>query len=128
MSINRNIWSLFYVIFIAGILFFFLLSYTKYRDIQEEYHLKYVYFTGMIAQASHSRFFQDEFMLEVLGNQLLKDDQYKDRLKSTKLFDKLLEKNPMLAGFAFIDINGNYLAGRVPISNFRICLIFLKIN
>lgn len=119
MSINRNIWSLFYVIFIAGILFFLLLSYTKYRDIQEEYHLKYVYFTGMISEASHSRFVQDEFMLEVLGTQLLKDDQYKDRLKSTKLFDALLEKNPTLAGFGLVDTEGNFVAGssNIKLSN-----------
>ncbi len=110
MSINRNIWSLFYVMFAAGILLFFLLSYTKYRDIQEEYHLKYIYFTGMISQASHSRFIQDEFMLEVLGTQLLQDDQYKDRIKSAKLFDKLLQKNPTLSGFSLVDTEGNLLA------------------
>ncbi len=111
MLIKKNIWSLFYVIFIAGMFFFFLLSYTKYKDIQEEYHLKYVYFTGMISQASHSRFIQDEFMLEVLGTQLLNDDQYKDKLKTTKLFDELLQKNPTLAGFAFVDTDGNFVAG-----------------
>jgi diguanylate cyclase (GGDEF)-like protein len=111
MLINRNIWSLFYVIFVAGILLFVLLSYTKYKDIQEEYHLKYVYFTGMIAQASHSRFIQDEFMLEILGTQLLKDDQYKDQVKSTRLFDQLLQKNPTLAGFGFADAQGDFFAG-----------------
>lgn len=110
MLINRNIWSLFYVIFIVGILLFFLLSYTKYKDIEKEYHLQYVYFTGMIAQASHSRFIQDEFMLEVLGTQLLKHEQYKDRVRSTTLFDKLLQKNPTLAGFALVDIQGNFIA------------------
>ncbi len=116
---NRNIWSLFYIIFIGGVLFFFLLSYTKYTDIKEEYHLKYVYFTSMISQASHSRFIQDEFMLEVLGTQLLNKDQYQDKFKSTKLFDELLQKNPTLAGFGLVDTEGNFVMGssNIKLSN-----------
>jgi len=111
MLIKRNIWSLFYFMFITGILFFCLISYAKYKDIQEEYHLKYIYFTGMILQASHSRFIQDEFMLEVLGTQLLKGNQYRDKVKSNKLFDELLEKNPTLAGFGLVDTEGRFVAG-----------------
>ena len=86
------------------------LSYTKYHDIKDSYHVKYRYFTEIIAQVTNSMFLQDDLMLEILGVELLEDDKYKSKEKSSKIFDRLLFKDPALAGFGLVDVHGNYMA------------------
>ncbi len=110
MTIKRNIWSLFYFVLMGGIFLFLVLSYSRYKDIEDDYHQKYRYFTGIISQSAHSRFAQDEFILEVLGIQLLTDKQYQDTMKTQKFFDDLLKKNPTLAGFGLVNTDGDFVS------------------
>jgi len=109
MMIKKNMWVLFYFLLLGGVLLLATLSYTKYNDIRENHHLKYRYFTEIISQVTHSMFLQDELMLELLGIQLLEENKYKDKSESTKIFDRLLEKDPAVAGFGLVDVEGNYL-------------------
>jgi diguanylate cyclase (GGDEF)-like protein len=110
MLIKKNLWTVFYLIVFGGVLLFTTLTYLKYSDILDSYHLKYRHYTEMVAQSSHSLLLQNELLLEILGTQLLEDDKYTDREASQKIFDRLLKLNPALAGFGLIDTNGNYLS------------------
>ena len=102
-------WALFYLIVFGGLLLLTTLSYIKYNEIRDSHHLKHRYFTEIISQVSHAMFLQDELMLELLGIQLLEDENYKDRRKSTKTFDRLLKKDPALAGFGLANIDGQFI-------------------
>ena len=110
MLIKKNLWTVFYLIVVGGILLFATLTYLKYNDILDSYHLRYRHYTEIVSQSSHSLLLQNELILEILGTQLLEDKKYTDREESKKVFDRLLNLNPALAGFALIDKNGDYLS------------------
>ena len=110
MLIKKQLWIFLYLIVVGGVILLTTLTYLKYSDILDSYHLRYSHYTEMVAQSSHSLLLQNELLLEVLGTQLLEDEKYTDSKASIKVFDRLLKLNPALAGFALVDKNGNYLS------------------
>ena len=109
MIIKKNIWTAFYLIVLGGTFLFMFLSYLKWQDIEEGYHAKYRNLTEIIGHSTRSVFDRDELMLEVLGTQLFENNTYENGRYSKKLFDQLLDKNPMFAGFILVDVNGELL-------------------
>ena len=110
MLIKKNLWSVFYLIVAGGVVLFATLTYLKYNDIHDSYHLRYRHYTEIVSQSLHSLLIQNELILEILGTQLLEEEKYSDREESKKVFDRLLKLNPSLAGFGLVDKNGNYLS------------------
>ena len=100
--IQKNIWTIFYVLFLGALLFLGIVSYTKYHSIEEKYSTDQVNLVKLISNATHSLLLAQEMMLEILGNQTLKDHD-------PKTMDDLLILNPSIVAFGFVDLEGNYL-------------------
>ena len=109
MKTKNNIWLAFYLLFFIGVLLLMSISYLKFQDVKKDYYSENEYLTQIVAQATNSIFVQYEMMLEVLGEQLIEHNNYKNSERSAFLLDRLLKKNPVLAGLGLIDVNGNFL-------------------
>ncbi|QOY53676.1 EAL domain-containing protein [Candidatus Sulfurimonas marisnigri] len=109
MIFKKNVWIIFYFIFIVAFSFYSLLLYFRYYEIEDRRLLSYKYYTEIIAQATNSIFTQEEMLLNTLGNQLLKNSAYKNVEDSKKILDSLLIKDSLLLGFGLADIEGNIL-------------------
>lgn len=107
--IQKNIWSLFYLILFISSIFFTIIAYSQWKHINEDYKLRNENFTKIIATSTKSYFNQIDMIIELLGKQLLEEEKYKDNVKSKELFKKMLKINNSIIAYALIDINGNYL-------------------
>jgi len=100
---------IFYIVIFIGFIGLTILSYVKYVYIKNEYYTKNEYLTQLVSSSVDNILNQYEITLEILAEQLLKDDLYNDKKKAQQLLDKLLAKNPSLLGFGLADTNGNFI-------------------
>ena len=75
------------------------------------------HYTQIISKTIHSDFLQKDIILTILGNQLLKDDNYKNTQKTKEIFDELLKKNNYIAGFGLVNTDGNLIVTSSNIKN-----------
>ncbi|AFL68317.1 bifunctional diguanylate cyclase/phosphodiesterase [Sulfurospirillum barnesii] len=100
--IQKNIWTIFYIILFSGTLFLGIASYNTWHSIDEKYATNQSNLVKLVGNATHSLFLSQEMMLDVLGKQVLKD-------KEPRILDDLLRLNPSVVAFGFVDVNGTYL-------------------
>ncbi len=117
MTINYNIWKVFYLLLFMSILFMSYISYNTYTSVRDRYQTQVHHYTEIIAAAVSSDIQKHDMLLTVLGNQLLRNNNYKDLNKTKIILDNLLEQNSYLAGFGLLDINGNMIAASSNITN-----------
>ena len=110
MIIHYNVWKIFYLILISAFLVFSILLYFSFANINQRHHTEVEYYAEIISKTLNAKLLQNEMMLETIGKQLLKNNSYKNSEKTQKLLDSLLKKNPSLAAFGLVDINGNIIA------------------
>jgi len=109
MIIKNNIWKLFYLIFFVAILLTIILLYLSYNDIKERYLSEVEHHTEIISRSVIADFLQEDIILGVVGEQLFKDENYKNEEKTKKILDKLLKQDPFLVSFGLADVDGNIL-------------------
>jgi len=100
--IQKNIWTIFYILFIGAFLFLGIVSYSKWNNVHEKYVTDQTNLVKLVSNATHSLFLAQEMMLTILGNQVVKDDD-------PRILDDLLRINPSVVAFGFADTEGNYL-------------------
>jgi len=100
--IQKNIWTIFYIILFSGTLFLGIASYNTWHSIDEKYATNQSNLVKLVSNATHSLLLSQEMMLDVLGKQILKE-------KDPHILDDLLRLNPSVVGFGFVDVNGTYL-------------------
>lgn len=100
--IQKNIWTIFYILLLSALVFLGFVSYTKWNSIHEKYATDQTHLVKLVSNATHSLFLTQEMMLNILGNQIIKD-------KNPRILDELLLINPSVVAFGFTDIEGNYL-------------------
>lgn len=118
-TIKKNIWALFYIILFFYISFFSIVSYMKWKEINHEHIVQNENLAMLIGKSTQSYFKQIDMVLELLGSQLLENDNYKDTTKAKKLFSKMLSLNESIIAYALIDTKGNYLVTHLdePVEN-----------
>ena len=99
---RKNIWTIFYILLAGAFLFLGIISYLKWNSIHEKYATDQTNLVKLVANATHSLFLSQEMTLNILGNQILKDND-------PRIMDDLLELNPSVVAFGFVDTDGNYL-------------------
>ncbi|QOP45941.1 bifunctional diguanylate cyclase/phosphodiesterase [Sulfurimonas paralvinellae] len=124
MKLQKNIMSIFYVVIFIGLVAVTVLSTLQYNSIKEDNYTQNEYLVQLVNNNIESILNQYSITLELLGQQLLENDTYKNTHKTEILLDKLLQNNSTLLGFGLIDTTGNFLAAssNVDISkmpNFR---------
>jgi len=117
--IKRNIWSLFYILFIFGTIFLVGASYYKWEDLKQKSFLKQESLVSLVSNATNSLFVAQEMLLDVLGSNLVKNDAYKDVLQTSKLLDEMLLLNPSIAAFGLVTPKGKIVTvgSNINVSN-----------
>jgi diguanylate cyclase (GGDEF)-like protein len=70
-----------------------------------------------MAKSVNADFLQEEMTLGLVGEQIFKDNKYKDEEKTKEIFDRLLSQNPYLVSLGLADVDGNVL---IPSSNVKL--------
>ena len=99
--LQKNIWTIFYILLIGAFVFLGIVSFTKWESVHEKYTTDQVNLVKLVSNATHSLFLAQETTLNILGNQILKD-------KDPRVMDDLLTLNPSIVAFGFVDLDGNY--------------------
>ena len=99
--LQKNIWTIFYILLIGTFIFLGIVSFTKWESVHEKYTTDQVNLVKLVSNATHSLFLAQETTLNILGNQILKD-------KDPRVMDDLLTLNPSIVAFGFVDLDGNY--------------------
>lgn len=104
--VKKNVWSLFYLVFCLSLLTLSTIIYSIYKGIHEEYQLEQENIVQMTANSTTSILLQYEMMLNILGKQLIKDENYKSIDRSRVLLDELIYMNPSILGLSLVKPNG----------------------
>ncbi len=100
--IQKNIWTIFYILLLSALVFLGIVSYTKWNSVHEKYATDQTNLVKLVSNATHSLLLTQEMMLNILGNQIVKD-------QNPRILDDLLLLNPSIVAFGFTDTEGNYL-------------------
>ncbi|MCF6173226.1 MAG: EAL domain-containing protein [Campylobacteraceae bacterium] len=117
--IKKNIWFLFYLLVLGGTVFFLITSYYKWKSLKQKYLLKQENLVSIVSNTTNSLFNAQEMLLNVLGNDLVKNDTYKDDLKISKLLDEMLKLDPNILAFGVATPKGKMItiSSNINISN-----------
>lgn len=115
--IRKNIMALFYMVCFVGFIILSILIYvittTTYQEYMvEQENLNKVSFTSL-----NSIFLQYESTLDVIGNQLIKNDNYKFVENSREILDSILSLNPTIVAFGLTNSNGEFYATSSNLNN-----------
>lgn len=100
--IQKNIWTIFYILLLSALVFLGIVSYTKWNSVHEKYVTDQTNLVKLVSNATHSLLLTQEMMLNILGNQIVKEH-------NPRILDDLLLLNPSIVAFGFTDTEGNYL-------------------
>lgn len=110
MKAKANVFSIFSFIVIISTLILLILLYARYDDEKSHMLQQQKLDATLIARTSHIQLLHYESILELLGKQLLDNNNYKNVKKSKKILNSLLQLNSEILGFGLIDVNGTFLA------------------
>jgi len=106
MKVQSNIWRIFYALWVLGTLILFFISYMSFNVIKNRQEAQLRHYTEMIKNSVSSTFSQKELILDILGNQLIENDNYKNIKKSKIILDNLLKKTKYIIGFGLVNLDG----------------------
>ena len=110
MFIRKNIWLIFYMMLFVGLILTGVLLYFKFQSIKQDFQKNQEHYVSIIQNSFHSILLQHETTLDFIGNQLLFDYHANKPNQRQKVLDQALKKDPDLAGYGLIDIEGNFIA------------------
>ena len=103
---KKNIWSLFYLILLLGFISLSTILYSLFINTHDEFQDEQENIVKITANSINSIFLQYEMILNILGNQLIKDYNYKSLDNSKNILDNLIKVNPSILGFYLTKPNG----------------------
>ena len=110
MFLKKNIWLIFYALLLIGLIYLVLSIFLSWNNIKNKSAEELTYLNRIFASSVTSTFDQQEIMLELLGQQLLSNKQYKNHKVTSHILDQLLKQNTSLIGFALSNLDGKLLA------------------
>ncbi len=104
--LQRNIWFLFYVILCSGFIIFSLTIYKFSVDIRHNYEIEQQNLLRLSNKSIESIFLQYETVLNILGDQLTQNENYKSVKRAQNLLDNILKSNSTLIAFGLAKPTG----------------------
>jgi diguanylate cyclase (GGDEF)-like protein len=101
-ALQKNIWIIFYALVVGSFLFLIYASYSKWESIHTDYADYQTNQVKLLSNAMHGLLLAQETSLDILGHQLLKE-------QNEALLDDLLALNPSVVAYGLTDADGNYL-------------------
>lgn len=110
---NGSINKLFYVILVLLTLIFIATALDRGRNIFSHYTRENENYAKLIANSTKSYFNQIEMIIELVGNHLLTNDNYKNTRDAKAIFERMLLLNDAIAGYALLSPEGNVLISQL---------------
>ena len=92
---------------------FFASAYDRASNIRQHYQRENENYARLIANASRSYFQQANMILDLLGNQLLNNENYKKRDNARQVFQRMLQLNSSIIGYALMTPQGDFLLSQL---------------
>lgn len=107
---KKNIWTFYFLVLTISIVGFIAFAYNTFEAKQHELKTEQSSTLQLLQHTFQSSLIENELLLDILGNQLLENQNYLDQQKTHQLLKKMLDAKPELAGFGLTDTNGNFIA------------------
>lgn len=104
--LQKNIWLAFYIIFSLGVLLLGVILYSVYKNTYNDIQIEQENIVKVSTNSVNNLLHQYEVVLDILGNELLQNENYKDVQKSSKLIDNLLGVDLAASAYAVTKPNG----------------------
>ncbi|HHC71569.1 MAG TPA: bifunctional diguanylate cyclase/phosphodiesterase [Thiotrichales bacterium] len=102
-------WRLYFFVGATSLLLGVAVLFLQWRNIEEEVSLELSSANDQIINSLQMVMRKYETLLEVLGERLLELEGLRDSPRARELIDRLLQRNPELAGFGLADPEGNLI-------------------
>lgn len=103
---KRNIWTLFWLLLLGGIVLLVVLLHYRWQSIQNYHQSYHKSRTELVAQAVDSVLRTQELVLDVIGRELLNHEEVFETSRRLPLLDNILAVNTTLAGFGLARPDG----------------------
>ncbi|EHP31095.1 diguanylate cyclase/phosphodiesterase (GGDEF & EAL domains) with PAS/PAC sensor(s) [Sulfurimonas gotlandica GD1] len=94
---------------LGALLLLIALLYLSYTNVKDRHLTSAEHHTEIISRSVNADFLQEDIILGIVGEQLFKDENYKNEKKTKEILDTLLKQNQYLVSFGLADVNGNIL-------------------
>lgn len=111
MFLKKNIWLIFYVLLVLGVIYLAITLNSLWINIQQKNSGDMAYLNRIFSSSVTSTLDQQEIMLDLLGRDLISHRSLEAQNSATRLLDVTLKRNRALVGFGLFDINGKILQG-----------------
>lgn len=106
---RKNIWTLFAVLAICGFAIFTLASGLKWQSVNDDYRQRQHALVQLVSTASNSLLINQELMLDVLGQELVRDHTYPQESQTREILNDLISLNPDIIGFGLTTPDGYFV-------------------
>ena len=104
--LKRNLWTLFALILLGGVLLLSAILFFRWQGLISDEKLYQTARVELVAQSVDSILRTQELVLDVIGRELLNQDNLLSGSRQIPLLDSILAANPMLVGFGLARPDG----------------------
>lgn len=88
---------------------FIVTGFDRSANIYHQYVRDNENYTNLVANSTESYFRQIDMVLDLIGNQLVRSENYKNTDHAKQVFQRMLSLNPAIIAYALISPEGDYL-------------------
>ncbi len=122
--LRNNIWTLFLLFLLASSIMFAVVLWQRAHSIYQSYDERQSNLVVLVNNALHSLFVSQEMLLDLLGQQLLEQDYYRQEEHAIAILDAMLEVNDSIVAFGLANpagqllvVSSNLNQGAAPLPN-----------
>ncbi|WP_417534439.1 EAL domain-containing protein [Marinobacterium stanieri] len=105
-ALKRNLWTLFWLILFGGAVLLSVILYARWQSIYDEHKTYHQNRAELISQAVNSVLHTQELVLDVIGRELLSNEQMFDNSQQLPLLDNILAVDKSMLGFGLARPDG----------------------
>ena len=109
MSLRRSVWIIFQVLIGIGILYLALSAFLRWQDIREQAKQELRYLNHVFASSLTLNFKQQEIMLQLIGEQMVRDLDRQTPSEAAHFLDRIQALHPSLNGLGLITPDGDLI-------------------
>ena len=111
MLLKKNIWLIFYVLLLLGLIYLVITTNSLWANIQNKNSTDLAYLNRIFSSSVSSSLDQQEIMLDLLGQQFLNEKNHLDKSLARRQLDIVMQRNKAFVGFGFANVDGEVLVG-----------------
>jgi diguanylate cyclase len=111
VRLKKNIWLIYYAFLALGLVYLVVTAHSRWQTLKNDAVVELAYLNRMLSSSLTLNFDQQEIMLDLLGRQLLADQQDGGELRAQAILDRILQQNKSLLAFGLANLDGEIVVG-----------------